>query len=138
DEAVQIHAVSGAQVIGQAGGAEHAITFAAEVLRREPAVMARGPETDEIADGIHVAGDAKETVGLLFLGGAAETGGHGINEYKVAGIEHGKFVVHQREGRRGLRAVGIHFSAARSESAEVQPEGGGAGSAVEAEGDGSR
>ena len=134
NEAVQIHSIAVAQMVGEAGGTEDAVAFAAEIFGREPAVVARGPEPDKFTDGIEVLGVAEKVVGITRR--AAEAGGHRVNEDEVAGVQKGVVVVHELERWRGQGAVGIHFHAARAEGAHVQPDGGGAGTAVETKGDG--
>jgi hypothetical protein len=118
-------------MVGQPRRAEDAVAFAAEIFRREPAFVPRGPEPDEFADGIEVGGIAEKLVGLFVLHRAAETGGHRINEHQIAAVQNGILVVHQAERRRRQRAVLVHLHAARAERAEVQPHGRRAGPAVE-------
>ena len=101
DEAVQIKSVAAAEMFRETGGAKDAVAFAADVFRREPAVVPRRPEPDEFADGIQIRFVAEKLVGLFIFRRAAETGGDGINENQVAGVEDGKFIVRQGERRRG-------------------------------------
>ena len=96
--------------------------------------MPRRPEPDEFADGFQITLVAKKLVGLFVLGRPAKTRRHRVNEHEVAGAKHGIVIVHKAERRRRQRAIGIHFHPTRTERAEVQPEGGRAGPAVEAKG----
>ncbi len=125
-------------MVRQPRRAEDAVTFAAKIFRREPAVVPRRPEPDEFADGIQVGGVAEKFVGLFVLRRAAETGGHRVNEHQIAAVQDGILVVHQPERRRRQRAVVVHLHAARAERAEVQPHGRRAGTAVETKRDRAR
>ena len=118
-------------MIRQAGGAEHAVAFAAQKFRREPAVVPRRPEPDEFAHGIQIALVAKKLFRLFILRRAAEPRRHRINEHQVARVQRGKFIVHQRERRRRQRSVVVHLHAARPERAEMQPHRGRPRPAVE-------
>ena len=82
-------------MVGQAGGAEDAVAFAAKIFRREPAFVPRRPEPDEFADGIQIGLVAEKCVGLFILRRAAETRRHRINENQIAAVQNGIIVVHQ-------------------------------------------
>jgi hypothetical protein len=68
---------------------------------------------------------------------AAVAGADGVDEDEVGLVEQRVFVFDEAEGGPGQVAHLIgHGHALRAEQAHVQPDGGGAGAAVEAEGDG--
>ena len=123
-------------MLGQPRRAKDAVAFAAKIFGREPPLVPRGPKPDELADGFQVRRLSEEGLRFFVRHRSAEPGGHRVNEHQVAQVQNGILVVHKAEGRLGQRAVIVHLDAARPERAEVQPDGGGAGAAVETEHDG--
>ena len=126
------------QIIAESGGAECAVAFADEELRRIPAIVAAEVGVDELAEGFDVFVDAVEVFFVGFANGVAVTGAHGVDEDEVGFVEKAFTVVDEfvRGGRSELRVESPN--AARAECAHVQPHGGGAGAAVIEERDGAR
>jgi hypothetical protein len=56
-------------MVGKSRRAEDAVTFAAQIFRREPAFVPRRPKPDEFADGIEIGGVAEKLIGLFILRG---------------------------------------------------------------------
>ena len=54
DQSAEAHAVARMQVMRQSGGAEDAVTLAANVFRRKPSLVPRGPEPNELAHRLDV------------------------------------------------------------------------------------
>src|SRR5467141_3778079 len=98
-------------MLRQSRRAKHAVTFAAKKFWRQPALMPRGPEPDEITNGFHVWRLSEKLVGLFVLGRTAVAGGDRINEHHVRSGQNGILIVVETERRLGLRAVVIHLHA---------------------------
>jgi len=124
-------------VFGEAGGADAAVGFAEEEFGGSPAAIFADPAADEVADGFDVLVEAVELGGFGVAFGAGVSGGDGVDEDEVGDIEDGVGVL-DGAGRwgEGLGAVGGGGDEAGAEGAEVEPDGGGAGAAVEGEDDG--
>ena len=135
DDAVQRDAALVQQVVGQGGGTRGSVALAGEEFRGEPALISRDVEADEIGDGADVLLDAEKLFGLFAGGGPAVAGVDRIDEHQVGGGKPGVGVLHQRERRRRGIAVLIERDAHGAGGAQVQPDGGGAGAAIEDEGD---
>ena len=97
--------------------------------------IARGSGVMNSAKAVRVGVDAPEGALLVLPGDAAETGAGGVHEHQVGRIEQARIVVHQLVGRGGRVAIIQCDDAARAEGAHMQPHAGGAGAAVEEEGD---
>ena len=119
--------------IGQFGKIA-AVGFAAEIFPGSPALVLRHPDPDKIADGLDVALNPVEILGIRTFRGTAVAGRDGVDEHKVAAIEDAHVVFD--ETGRGLersRAVAGKDYPARPEDAEVEPHRRGTGAAVEGE-----
>src|SRR4029077_10498173 len=91
---------------------------------------------DEAAHRVDVRIDTPELIVLVVADGVADAGAHRIDHHQVALVEQAEFVVDRAvRARRGRRRIRDH-DAPRTEYAHVQPQRGGAGAAVEGEGDG--
>ena len=120
-EAVGEKAVLMLEIGGEPGHARDAVALAEEVLRRAPALLARGEEAHEFADRGDVLVEPEELLGLLAFGRAAQAGGHGVHEDEVGGVEDRVGVVHHAQHGARREAVGREIEPPRTESAEVQP-----------------
>ena len=56
-------------MVGEPRRAKDPIAFAAEIFRREPALVPRRPEPDEFADGIEIGGITEKLIGLFVFPG---------------------------------------------------------------------
>ena len=130
-DAVQVEAVALLQVIGETRGARCAVAFTDQEFRRGPALVARSVEPDEVAHGRDVLGETMELFRILVLGRAAVAGRDRVDEDEVRGVEPGCVIVHHPVGRRKRLAFFRHDDALGADRAHVQPDGGGAGAAVE-------
>src|SRR5437868_8176268 len=70
------------------------------------------------------------------IGGAAGAGSDGVHHDHIAAVKQRVWIVGNVVGRSGHEAVGLQHNSLRSERAQVQPDGGAAGTAVEGYGDG--
>ena len=136
DDAVEVHAVLVLQMGDHAGRAGGAVALASQELRRIPAAEPAHIEPDEVGVGGDVLLDAVKLLGVLARRRPAVAGGDRIDENQVAGIEQGRFIIHEPIGRRHRLAILGEDDSPWTESAQVKPDGGGSRSAVEKEGEG--
>ena len=122
-DAVKIQAVALLQIAAQSGGAGSAVTLADEELWRQPTLIARGVQSNEIAHRFDVFLEFEKVFGLLAGDRATVTGQHRIDEDQIGHIEQRIRVVGQAIGRRREFALVGHRYAARPERAQVQPHG---------------
>ena len=135
-ESVEVNAESVAQVIGQPGGAGGAVAFAREKFGGHPAVVAGQVEPDELAHRLDVPAQSVELLGVLALLRPAVAGADRVNENQVGLVEQGVGVLDQATGGRGRISLVVEPHALGAKTAQMQPDRGGAGASVEAEGDG--
>ena len=120
----------------EGGGAGGAVAFADEEFGGGPAGVFGDVEADEFGDGAGVFLEAVEVFVVLGFGGAAVAGADGVDEDEVGFVEEAGFVVDELVGGREGEAGVLEFDAFGAEEAEVEPDGGGTGAAVEGEGEG--
>ena len=120
----------------ESGGAGGAVAFAGEKLGGTPAFVASEVEADKIGDRFEIAFEAVKLLRIGAGGRAAEAGADGIDEDHVAKGQKRVVVIDEGVRRLGLRAIGAHLDALGTESTHVQPDGGGTGTAIKYEGDG--
>jgi hypothetical protein len=120
------------------GHARDAVALAEEILRRAPALLARGEKPHEFADRRDVLVEPEKLLRLLAFRRAAQTGGHRVHEDEIGGVEDGIGIVHHAQHSARREAVGRKVQPPRTEPAEMQPHRRSAGAAVEAEGDRAR
>ena len=134
-DAAQVHAEAVLEARRERGRARAAVAFAGQKFRREPALFARDVEPDEVRGGLNVRFDVVERLRLDAGRGAAVAGADRVHEHQVGEFQPGEFVVHELDGIGQRFSVVGRLHALRAERAEVQPHRGGAGAAVEGEGD---
>lgn len=120
------------------GHARDAVALAEEILRRAPALLARGEKPHEFADRRDVLVEPEKLLRLLAFRRAAQTGGHRVHEDEIGGVEDGIGIVHHAQHSARREAVGRKVQPPRTEPAEMQPHRRSAGAAIEAEGDRAR
>ena len=113
------------QVMRQSGGTKHAVTLAANVFRRKPSLVPRGPELNELAHRLDVRRFAEKLLGLALLGRPTEAGGHRIDEHQIGDVQDRELVVHQAERRRlrqrRFRSISLASAPARPDAATPMP-----------------
>lgn len=134
-DAVEVDAVGVEQFAAEGGGAGGAVAFADEEFGGGPAGVFGDVEADEFGDGAGVFFEAVEVFVILGFGGSAVAGADGVDEDEVGFVEEAGFVVDELVGGRESEAVVLEFDAFGAEKAEVEPDGGGAGAAVEGKGE---
>ena len=100
DQPVEVHPVALLEVRGQRGPAERPVGLARDELRRHPALVARGPEPDQLADVLDVPLVAVVVPRLAALDRAGPAGRHRVDEDQVADREQGLRVVDEVVRRR--------------------------------------
>src|SRR5579859_1456043 len=118
------------QIISERGGTEGAVAFAYQKLGRIPAVVAAEVGVDELSEGVDVFVNAVKILVLRFADGVAVAGAHGVDEDEVGLVEQALGIVDEFIGRGRSEGAVDGPGAARAESAQVQPHGGGAGAAI--------
>ena len=92
------------------------------------------PPPDEVTDGLHIAVEAVELGSLGILFHARVSGGDRVDEDEVGDIQDGVRIVDHAAGKgQRLGAVPGGGHEARTESAEVEPDRGRAGTTIEGE-----
>jgi hypothetical protein len=98
-----------------------------------PALVAGRVEADELADPRHVVVDPEELLRVLARRGAGKAGEDGVDEHEVGGGEPGVLVIDDRVRRRGDLARVCEQEPFGPGRADVQPDRGRPGPAVEYE-----
>ncbi len=130
-DAIQIEPMGSDELATECCGSGSAVAFADEELRRRPARMFADIKADEFADAFGIFVHAEEVLGILWLGRAAVTGAHGVDEDEVGFIQQAEFVFHKRVRRWHSEAIVAKLHALGSEQAHVHPDGGRAGTTIE-------
>ena len=65
-----------------------AVTFASDKLGRSPTLLARQPQTNELANGVNVFLYAVELAGLGKIFWTTETRAYWINKYKISCVKN--------------------------------------------------
>ena len=132
---VQVQAMPVLQITGQPGGARGAVTLADQELGREPAPVAGGVQADEITHRLDVLLEAVPLFGLLALHRAAVPRADRVDEHQVGLVQQRMLIFGQLEGRLGQFPIDLQYHPARTEHAQMHPDRGGPGPAVERERD---
>lgn len=134
-DAVEIDAVGVEEFAAEGGGAGGAVAFPDEEFGGGPAGVFGDVEADEFGDGAGVFLEAVEVFVVLGFGGAAVTCADGVDEDEIGFVQEAGLVVDELVRGREGEAVVLEFDAFGAEETEVEPDGGGAGAAVEGEGE---
>ena len=136
-DAVERDAVVGEKT-GETRRAGRAVALARQELRRTHAVEAREVQTNELAERVQIFIEPPEARAQRLRRRSAVAGADGVDEHEVRLVEERVRIVLEAVGRRRSRSVGVELHLLRTERAEVQPDGGRSGAAVEREGDRTR
>src|SRR5207244_4860992 len=107
-----------------------AVALADQILRRRPAVVGLEIDVDELTERAQVARLPVELLRAVARRRAAVAGGNRVDEHEIADVDQRVLVVLERVRRRRLKPLVGHPDALRRERSHVQPDRGGARTAV--------
>jgi hypothetical protein len=124
------------QFLRESRRSDRAVAFADQIFRRRKAAVGLEVVVDELAESAEIAAYAVELRVVHAGDDAAEAGIDGVDEHEIGRVDERVLVVHQLVWRRRLEAFRRHLHTLRGERPHVQPDGGGARTAVIEERDG--
>jgi len=135
DDPGQVHAETPPlKVAGETRGPRGPVAFPQDEFRGQPPVVSSDVETDELPDGFNVFLDAVELLRFFPGKSPAESRGDGVDADDVGNVQESVRVVDQLERRGKGAALIVEHDLLGAECSKVEPDRGGAGAAVESEG----